>query len=116
MSAVGAQPTGLTLCLAGEFTVRRDGSELPASAVGSRKARQLLKLLAVHRGSRVNVDRICSVLWGDAAPQRPAENVATLVSRLRGLLGADVVAGDRGGYRLGDAVVVDLDVAADHVA
>jgi DNA-binding SARP family transcriptional activator len=116
MPAGGAPPTGLTVGLAGEFTVRRDGAELPPGAVGSRKARQLLKLLAVHRGSRVGVDRICAVLWGDAAPQRPAENVATLVSRLRGLLGADVVAGDRGGYRLGDGVVVDLDIAADHVA
>jgi DNA-binding SARP family transcriptional activator len=115
MTAAGAPPAGLTLCLAGEFTVRRDGAELPASAVGSRKARQLLKLLAVHRGSRVSIDRICSVLWGDGAPQRPAENVATLVSRLRGLLGAEVVVGDRGGYRLGGAVAVDLDVADDHI-
>lgn len=43
-----------------------------------------------------------------------ADNVATLVSRLRATLGPEVVLGGRGGYRLGGppAVTVDLDQAA----
>ena len=53
------------------------------------------------------MDRIAEVLWGDRQPQRPAENVATLVSRLRAALGPGVVEGDRDGYRLGDPPSVE---------
>ncbi|SHK62858.1 Transcriptional regulatory protein, C terminal [Pseudonocardia thermophila] len=87
----------------------------PGGALGSRKARRLLLLLAAERGRTVGVPRIVEVLWGDTPPRRPAENVATLVSRLRAALGADVVLGDRTGYRLGD-VETDLGTAARLVA
>ena len=83
-------------------------------AVGSRKARLLLALLAVSRGRVVPTDRIVDVLWTGQRPRRPEREVATLVSRLRAALGAGVVLGGPAGYRLGDppAVRVDLDEAA----
>jgi len=96
--------------------VRRNGRLQPAREVGSRKARTLLALLAVERGRVVALDRIGEVLWGDFPPREPADNVATLVSRLRAVLGPDVVAGGRAGYRLGDPVGVDLADAAAMVA
>jgi DNA-binding SARP family transcriptional activator len=58
-------------------------------ALGSRKGRLLVKALAVARGAPVRTDRLVEILWGDDPPARPAEQVGVLVSRLRGVLGAD---------------------------
>ena len=104
---------GVTVRLAGTFAVTCGG--LPDHvAVGSRKARLLLALLAVSRGRVVPTDRIVDVLWTGQRPRRPEREVATLVSRLRATLGAGVVLGTSAGYRLGGppAVHIDLDEAA----
>jgi DNA-binding SARP family transcriptional activator/tetratricopeptide (TPR) repeat protein len=105
---------GVELRLAGTFGVLRDGSELPGGEVGSRKARVLLKLLAVERPALVSLDRIVEVLWPDDPPAAAQQNVATLVSRLRKTLGHSVIVGSGQGYRLArePTVTVDLDVAA----
>jgi DNA-binding SARP family transcriptional activator/tetratricopeptide (TPR) repeat protein len=115
--AVGA-PGSVLLCLAGTLTIRGSGAGTDLPVIGSRKARTLLKLLAVQRAGPVPMDRILDVLWGDAPPRRAADNVATLVSRLRARFGADIVTGGREGYRLGRApgVLVDLDLAAADLA
>jgi DNA-binding SARP family transcriptional activator len=82
--------------------------------LGSRKARTLLKLLAVERARLVPVDRIAEELWAGSPPKEPAQNVATLVSRLRRVLGSDAIHGGREGYQLGSGpnVEIDLDEAA----
>ena len=105
---------GWALRLVGPLTVVRAGRPLPAAEVGSRKARSLLAVLAVHRDAVLSADRLVAALWPDQPPLRPADNVATLVSRLRGALGPDAVAGGRSGYRLGGLLAggVDLDEAA----
>jgi DNA-binding SARP family transcriptional activator len=102
------------LCLAGTFRVVRGGAQLTDGEIGSRKSRTLLKLLAVERPGLVTVDRIVEILWPDERPAAPEQNVATMVSRLRAVLGADLIAGGRTGYRLapGPGLVVDLDTAA----
>ena len=85
------------------------------SALGSRKARTLLALLASERGRQVPVDRIIDALWPDHRPADPAANVATMVSRLRALLAADLVTGGGGrtyGLTPGGPWRVDLDDAA----
>jgi len=113
-------PTGpgvsprVELRLAGAFGVIRDGTELSEGELGSRKSRTLLKLLAVERPGLVSLDRIVEVLWADDPPGAVGQNVATLVSRLRGVLGPGVIVGSRQAYRLAGepAVVVDLDAAA----
>ena len=118
-AAASARPglaagAGAWLSLVGTFAAARDGQPVPATGLGGRKARLLLKLLAVERGMTVPAGRITEVLWGDAPPAGPAENVATLVSRLRRVLGDGVIQGGRPGYRLGaaPAVRVDLDEAS----
>jgi DNA-binding SARP family transcriptional activator/tetratricopeptide (TPR) repeat protein len=103
---------GVTIRLAGAFGVVDDATTEVAGGLGSRKARRLLMLLAVDGDRVVSVDRIVDVLWADHPPQRPADNVATLVSRLRAALGPDVIDGNRDGYRLGAPVRVDLREAA----
>ncbi|HEX4981952.1 MAG TPA: BTAD domain-containing putative transcriptional regulator, partial [Ilumatobacteraceae bacterium] len=76
--------------------------------LGSRKARTLLKLLAVARGEVVAVDRAADVLWGHQLPAKPAEQVGVLVSRLRGVLGGDHLIHRSGGYALA-AAWLDID-------
>ncbi len=100
--------------LAGTFRVVRDGVQLTDGEIGSRKSRTLLKLLAVERPGLVTVDRIVEILWPDERPAAPEQNVATMVSRLRAVLGAELIQGGRAGYRLaaGPGIVVDLDAAA----
>jgi DNA-binding SARP family transcriptional activator/tetratricopeptide (TPR) repeat protein len=108
--------TAVRLSLVGRFEVRRGGVRIDLTELGSRKARTLLKLLAVERGHLVQTDRIVDILWNDHPPAQASENVATLISRLRKTLGASALAG-RGGYRLGELpfVVVDVDDGADLV-
>lgn len=107
----------LRIRVIGGFAVERDGTVLSSAQLGSRKARTALKLLAAQRGL-VPMDRLVEVLWGEHPPTDAAANVATLVSRLRATLGAGVIDGGRGGYRLvpGPEVVVDLEEAAGLVA
>jgi DNA-binding SARP family transcriptional activator len=79
--------------------------------LGSRKARTLLKVLAVARERPVAVDHLVELLWPDeeAGPSRPDEQVAVLVSRLRSVLGTDRLVRTDAGYTL----LYDwLDVAA----
>jgi DNA-binding SARP family transcriptional activator/tetratricopeptide (TPR) repeat protein len=113
---VGSSPVELRL--AGTFGVIRDGAELAEGQLGSRKSRTLLKLLAVERPSLVAVDRIIDVLWGSDPPAAAEQNVASLVSRLRGVLGPGAILGGRPGYRLAGSpeVSVDLDTAARYCA
>src|SRR6266545_3291731 len=68
--------------------------------LGSRKARTLLKVLALARGAPVSVDRLADVLWGEELPARPADQVGVLVSRLRRVIGADRVTRSESGYAL----------------
>ncbi len=114
MAAGSVSATQVELRLAGTFRVIRDGTELTEGEIGSRKSRTLLKLLAVERPAAVPADRIVDVLWPASRPAAPEQNVATLVSRLRAVLGADLIQGGRSGYRLADGpgIVTDLDAAA----
>jgi DNA-binding SARP family transcriptional activator len=112
--AQAASIAHVELRLAGTFGVVRDGRQLAGREIGSRKSRTLLKLLAVERPALVPVDRIIDVLWSAHPPAAAEQNVASLVSRLRGVLGPGVIPGGRHGYRLADGsrVSVDLDAAA----
>ena len=102
------------LHLAGTFGVVRDGVRIADGGLRSRKARTLLKLLAVERARLVSVDRITEVLWDGDPPAAPAQHVATLVSRLRRILGSEMIRGGRQGYQLAGspAIMIDLDEAA----
>ncbi len=86
----------LRLRLLGSFQVER----FEPNQVGSRKARGLLKLLALGRGQPVSVDRLIDCLWPDELPSRPEEQVSVLVSRLRSVLGADRLPRVEAGYAL----------------
>jgi DNA-binding SARP family transcriptional activator/tetratricopeptide (TPR) repeat protein len=98
------------LRLVGAFAVSRDGVTLSAEQVGSRKSRTLLKLLAVERPGLVPIDRIVAALWDDVPPSGAEQNIASLVSRLRAVLGATAIIGGRRAYKLADGPLVSVDI------
>jgi DNA-binding SARP family transcriptional activator len=109
-----AQAAGWYLRLVGVVKVCAGAANdtCEVSGVGSRKARTLLALLGARAGRVVTMDHVVDALWAGAPPRRPEANVATMVSRLRAVLGKEIVVGGRAGYRLGDRISVDLHEAA----
>src|SRR5262245_44861238 len=101
------------VALVGAFTVTRAGQVLEPHQLGSRRARVLLKVLAGQRGGLVPADTLAEAVWGDAPPESATAGLATLVSRLRSVLGRATIEGGRHGYRLavGTAVALDVDEA-----
>jgi DNA-binding SARP family transcriptional activator/tetratricopeptide (TPR) repeat protein len=95
---------GRTVRVLGELSA--DGVDLRAGL--DRKARTVLRLLALARGRAVGADALAQALWGDRPPARPADQLAVLVSRIRRLLGRETIAYGDGGYRL-DGILLDLD-------
>ena len=96
--------------LIGTFAVCRDGQRIEDRDVGSRKGRTLLKALVVAAGEPLTRDHLVTVLWPADAPVNAERNVASLVSRLRSLLGPSAIEGSSGTYRLrtGPHLEVDL--------
>src|SRR5688500_18635588 len=72
-------------------------------------------MLAVACGRPVSADRIADALWGSAQPSHPAEQVGVLVSRLRGVLGAERIIRTDAGYHL-VAEWVDVDELSELAA
>lgn len=64
------------------------------------RVRALLARLLVTPGRVVSSDRLIDDLWGDALPANPANALQTSVSRLRRVLGADLVVRRPPGYLL----------------
>ena len=86
----------LAVRVLGDFGV--DGVE--PQAIGSRKARLALLLLALAEGQVVPSDVLIDALWADAAPTRPGDQLAVLMSRLRSVLGRDRIEHRDHGYVL----------------
>ncbi|MEL7210070.1 MAG: winged helix-turn-helix domain-containing protein, partial [Actinomycetota bacterium] len=63
--------------------------------------RRLLAGLTVHRGRLASADRLTDALWPDGPPGDDGlRALRTAVSRLRKVVGGDVVVTDAPGYRL----------------
>lgn len=71
-----------------------------ARSLADRKARQVLRLLALARGRSVPTAALVEAVWGASSPSRPADQVAVLVSRLRRVLGREAIEYGDNGYRL----------------
>lgn len=92
----GVEPLTLRVRVLGELAV--DG--ISTRTLGSRKARVVLKVLALQHGRSVSVDRLVEAVWPDALPAEPAAQLAVLVSRLRAALGRRRIRQGDAGYRL----------------
>ncbi len=101
----------------GGFQVLRDGAAVPTSSWQSKKARDLLKILAANRGRPVPRPQLVDLLWPDDRSDRTANRLSVLLSTLRTVLSvpglpadAEPLVADRDTVSL-DLSLVDLDVA-----
>ncbi len=101
----------LRVRLLGEFQL--EGIDL--RGLRSRKARTMLKVLALGRGRAVTVDRLIEGMWPDAPPPQPERELAVNVSRARKVIGRDRIERSDAGYRLA-VDWLDLDVVDQLVA
>jgi predicted ATPase/DNA-binding SARP family transcriptional activator len=86
--------------------------------VGGARLRALLIRLAIDVGRQVTAQRLIDDLWEGDPPAAAANALQALVSRLRGVVGRDLVESTTIGYRLAlepgrlDAVVFERDVTS----
>lgn len=106
----------VTIRALGVLAVERAGRPLPRSAWGSRKARELLKFLVVHRERTITREELAEHLWPGEAYQEVSNRLSIALSVARSALVGDgdakssaplVVDGDRVGL---DLSRVNLDV------
>jgi DNA-binding SARP family transcriptional activator len=102
--------------LLGHLAVHATSGHLGPDALGGRKPKQLLELLALARGRPVTKERLIDLLWPERPPRSPVpaleNHVWVLRRHLRDALpeGANLVAGEAGAYRLAtEHVTLDLD-------
>jgi pimeloyl-ACP methyl ester carboxylesterase/DNA-binding SARP family transcriptional activator len=93
----------------GGFTVRVGDQDVPLTAWGSRRARQLCKRLAVDAGQPVPREQLTEMLWpGEIDASRMGARLSVLLSNIRRVLGGGLVA-DRAAVAL-DVASVELDL------
>src|SRR4051794_15162267 len=106
----------LRITLLGGFTVHRDGEAVPERAWRLRKARSLVKLLALAPDHRLHRDVVTEALWPDRDPGAAANNLHQALHAARRALGdAQAVTLADGVLALEPGAEVDV-VALDRVA
>jgi predicted ATPase len=81
----------VTLRLLGGFTAFVDGEAVADRAFRLKKARELVKLLALAPGHRLHREQAMDTLWRDLAPGAAANNLNQAVHVARRALGAGVI-------------------------
>jgi DNA-binding SARP family transcriptional activator len=87
--AASADRPRLVVRVLGGFVVERDGQPVPRSAWGSRKARDLLKILVVRGGHRLGREPLADLLWPDEPYDEVSNRLSVALSVARGVLAAD---------------------------
>jgi peptide/nickel transport system substrate-binding protein len=91
----------------GRLEVVEHGQRLP---LGGARQRALLAVLLLHRREVVSLDHLIESLWGDSPPLTAAKTIQVYVSRLRKVLGVEILETCGRGYRLAvDPGLCDLD-------
>ncbi len=94
--------------LLGGFAATVDGVPVPETAWRLKKARDLVKLLALAPGHRLHREQAMDVLWRDRAPAAAANNLNQAVHVARRALDAEAIDVRDGGLQLVADVDVDL--------
>jgi predicted ATPase len=95
------------VCLLGGFTAAVDGKPVPETAWRLKKARELVKLLALAPGHRLLREQAMDVLWRDRTPDAAANNLHQAVYVARRALEADAIRVRDGVLQLAAEVDVD---------
>jgi DNA-binding SARP family transcriptional activator/energy-coupling factor transporter ATP-binding protein EcfA2 len=103
---------GVRVCLVGELRAEVGAKTYRAADLGSRKGRMLLAAVAADPARTVSAAALAEALWPGERPDSADATIASLVSRLRKTLGAEIISGGRSGYRLGARPGIDVDLAA----
>src|SRR5690349_10035921 len=82
-------PVNVTLL--GGFSAAVDGKAVPDTGWRLKKARELVKLLALARGHRLHREQAMDVLWRDLPPAAAANNLHQAVHVARRALGMDAI-------------------------
>jgi predicted ATPase len=98
--------------LLGGFAAEVGGSPVPDSAWRLRKAKELVKLLALTDGHRLHREQAMEALWPGRDPSAGANNLNQAVHAARKALGAEAISVHEGLLRL----EADLDVDAFELA
>ncbi len=83
--------TNVAVTLLGGFVAVSDGREVSEKAWRLRKARELVKLLALARDHRLHREQAMDALWRDRPPASAANNLHQAVHAARQALGADAI-------------------------
>src|SRR5947209_7196785 len=97
----------VTLQLLGGFDAAVDGDPVPEEAWRLKKARELVKLLALAPGHRVHREQAMDVLWRDRGPDAAANNLNQAVHVARRALDAGALEVHDGMLRLAADIDVD---------
>jgi DNA-binding SARP family transcriptional activator len=81
----------VTVRLLGGFTAAVDGVDVPTTAWRLKKARELVKLLALAPAHRLHREQAMDVLWPDLAPAAAANNLHQALHVARRALDVDVI-------------------------
>jgi DNA-binding SARP family transcriptional activator len=76
----------LTITTLGRFSIARHGQAIPLTAWQSRKARDLLKLIAARQGRPVTRDAAAELLWPNEDPGRLPNRLSVALSTVRKVL------------------------------
>src|SRR5260370_18790755 len=81
----------VTVSLLGGFTAAVDGVSVPSTAWRLKKARELVKLLALAPGHRLHREQAMDALWQDRGPAAAANNLHQAVYVARRALHAGAI-------------------------
>jgi DNA-binding SARP family transcriptional activator/Tfp pilus assembly protein PilF len=94
----------------GGFVVERAGRPVPRAAWGSRKARDLLKVLVVRAGRRISREQLADLLWPDEPYEEVTNRLSVALSVVRNVLAEGEASRDAGPIRaVDDAIELDAD-------
>jgi DNA-binding SARP family transcriptional activator len=82
-AAEEAHPVGLCLTMLGDFSVWLGPRPVAESAFARRKARSLLKLLALQPGHSLHRDQAMDLLWPDLSPRAAAAQLYKAIHHVR---------------------------------
>ncbi|MFB7366171.1 AfsR/SARP family transcriptional regulator [Streptomyces hydrogenans] len=97
-----AGSAGLRFGVLGPVRAWRDGEAL---ATGSPQQRALLAALLLRGGRTATAAELIDALWGEEPPSQALAALRTYASRLRKVLGAEVLTSESGGYALRTAAL-----------
>jgi DNA-binding SARP family transcriptional activator/tetratricopeptide (TPR) repeat protein len=113
----GLDPTSSTaIALCGTYQVQLDGKRVEHRLPG-RGGRLAFAYLVIGRAQPTPRDALAAAIWEDNAPQNPDSALRTLLTRMRAVVGQEMLSG-RGEISLAlpDDASVDVEIAAAHLA